>query len=140
VQLSESEIRRAIGEIRRVLDELEGKLSADEASDVDPYTRRREILRDIYWSENRMEKGELMMTLRERGTTYAWIGQQVKKGYLVTAPIPGGGTRYSVTPKAIREQRLAEADKEETMNWTRLSEQAFAEDWDSEEDSAYDAL
>jgi len=140
MRIAEDEIRSAIKEIRRILDQLEAKLGAESGPEVDPYTRRREILREIYWTENNMEKTELLSTLRERGTTYAWIGQQVKKGYLVTAPIPGGGKRYSVTPKAIREQRLEESEKEEIMNWTALSEESFAEDWDSDEDSVYDAL
>jgi hypothetical protein len=138
--VTEDEIRSAIAGVRRILDQLEAKIGPESSAEVDPYTRRREILREIYWTQNNMDKSELLSTLRERGTTYAWIGQQVKKGYLVTAPVPGGGARYSVTPKAIREQRLEEADKEETMNWTALSEESFAEDWDSDEDSVYDAL
>lgn len=136
----ESEVRTTIAAVRRALDDLERKVNPARETDADPYSRRREILREIYWSENNMEKKELLNTLRERGTTYAWIGQQVKRGYLVTAPVPGGATRYSVTPKAVREQRLDESEKEETMNWTALSERSFAGDWDSEEDSVYDAL
>lgn len=136
----EEDVRSTIAEIRRILDELERKLGTAGEEEVDPYARRREILREIYWTENKMDKNELLVTLRERGTTYSWIGQQVKRGYLVTMPVPGGGTRYSVTPKAIREQRLDEFEKEEAMNWTALSEASFGEDWDSEEDSVYDAL
>ena len=64
----------------------------------------------------------------------------MKKGYLSLSPVPGGGTRYSVTPKAVREQRLDEDEREETFALSRASEASFAEDWDSEEDSVYDNL
>lgn len=36
--------------------------------------------------------------------------------------------------------RRALADQDEDLDWIRLSEPAFARDWDSEADAVYDAL
>ena len=139
--ISADEIREGLKAVRRLIDNLEKKLDRTGAAEVDPYLRRRRILQQIYWAQNSMTREELMPILESHGTNYAWIGQQVKKGYLSLSPVPGGGTRYSVTPKAVREQRLDNEDeREETFAWSRASEPSFAEDWDSKEDSIYDAL
>jgi len=81
---------------------------------------------------------QLFRTLRERGTQYQWVGQQVKKGYLSVLPLPGGSVRYSVTPRAVRELSLGREGPEgleETGALAKLSEGSFAEEWDSPEDS-----
>ena len=133
-----TELRQSLTALRRIIDRLESKLKVESTRAPDPYVRRREILQRIYCSQNSMTREELLPLLEDRGTNYAWIGQQVKKGYLIVSPVPGGGTRYSVTPKAVREQYLDEEEREETMAWSRASEASFAEDWDKEEDSLYD--
>lgn len=132
------ELRQHIRALRRIVDALENQLEPSAREEADPYRRRREVLQVIYWSDNSVPKEELLKLLAEHGTNYAWIGQQVKIGYLTLRQVPGGGTRYSVTSKGIREQRLDEEEKQETAAWSRASEAALAEDWDQEEDTLYD--
>ena len=138
--VSSTDLKESITALRRIFDGLESKLDSGEAGEqLDPYTRRRGILQEIYWSQNSMNREDLMALLAERGTNYAWIGQQVKKQYLIVTDLPGGGRRYSVTRKAVRDERL-DQDRLETDRFSRLSMESFAEDWDSEEDSVYDGL
>jgi hypothetical protein len=138
MSVSAQEIRKAIDQVKEILGKLESKLGSADASAVDPYVRRREILQRIYWNDNSMRRDDLMALLRDFGTNYAWIGQQVRKGYLIVLQAPGG-TRYSVTQKGIRDEGLQEHD-EELDKVSAMSSEAFGEDWDSEEDSAYDSL
>ncbi len=138
-QVGASEILESLRAIRRMIDSLERKLDA-EAVQIDPYQRRREVLQKIFWAGNGINREQLMPILDSHGTDYRWIGQQVKKGYLSVSPVPGGGTRYSVTPKAVKELRLDRETWEETAAFSKLAEASFAEDWDSEEDAAYDEL
>ena len=90
-------IREAVEDLERMLERPESARS--------PYARRRTILETIYQSEG-MDKESLMRLLREHGTQYQWIGMQVKKEYLNVIPLPGARTRYTVTPKAVKELRL----------------------------------
>lgn len=137
--ISAKELRKAIAQVKEILGRLESRLAEeDNGGKDDPYVRRRQILQRIYWNDNSMRREDLMPLLHEFGTNYAWIGQQVRKGYLVVLQSPGG-TRYSVTAKAIRDEGLAEED-EEIESISALSTEAFAEDWDSEEDSVYDSV
>lgn len=126
--------------IREGLEGLEHLVSPEEGAVPDPYARRQELLQRIYVREG-MERGELMRALREAGTAYQWIGQQVKKGYLAVTPLPSGKVRYTVTPKAVRELELNKrAIAEEAEVYAALSDEAFAEDWASPEDAIYDRL
>ena len=138
--LASREVLESLRAIRRVIDSLEKKLSAEEGAEIDPYKRRRDILQQVYWQGNSISRVDLLPILEGRGTDYRWIGQQVKKGYLSVSPVPGGATRYSVTPKGVRELRLDQETPEETAAFGRVAVASFAEDWDSEEDSAYDEL
>ena len=137
-----SELREGLRSIRDILDRLEALLgSSGERSD--PYERRKAVLEQIYWAGNSMPRDQLFSTLRERGTQYQWVGQQVKKGYLSVLPLPGGSVRYSVTPRAVRELGLGQEGPErleETVALAKISEASFAEEWDSPEDSIYDQL
>ena len=136
------EVREGLRAIREILDRLEGLLGPS-AEEPDPYERRREVLEGIYWAGNSVPREQLFRTLRERGTQYQWVGQQVKKGYLSVLPLPGGTVRYSVTPRAVRELGLGQEGPErleETAALSKLSEASFAEEWDSPEDSVYDQL
>ncbi|GEM_PF-1271351 len=134
-------IRHYIEQIRESLDALEAALDVEEPdAATDPYARRQQLLQNIYVHEG-LEKPALTRELRDAGTTYQWIGQQVKKGYLSVIPSPTGKVKYTVTPKAVRElelNRLAVA--EEAAAYTAMSAEAFAEDWDSPEDAVYDHL
>lgn len=134
------EVLEGLRAIRRMIDGLERKLSVQEGVDIDPYRRRREVLQEIYWAGNSISRRQLVPILESHGTDYRWIGQQVKKGYLSVLPVPGGDTRYSVTPKAVKELRLDQENWEEAAAFSKLAEASFAEDWDSEEDAAYDQL
>lgn len=138
--ISTKEVRKTIAQIREMLESLEAQLGNGESEpNVDPYVRRRQILQRIYWNDNSMLRDELMPLLHDFGTNYAWIGQQVRKGYLQVSPTPSGSTRYTVTDKAIRDEGLAR-ESQEADAISELSTEAFAEDWNSEEDAAYDSL
>lgn len=137
--ISELELRDALKSVRKILDDLEQRIEIAESPEIDPYVRRRQILLRIYWSENNIRRDELMELLKDYGTNYAWIGQQVKKGYLTVIPARGG-YRYSVTEKAIRDEDLDSKEDDEAEDFARASWESFAQDWDSEEDSVYDNL
>ena len=129
--------------IRNALDRLETRLKSTEGEIIDPYKRRKEVLQRIYWADNSVSREDLLNLLQSCGTDYRWIGQQVKKGYLLVFPVPGGGTRYSVTSKAVLELGLTYIEEEageESLSLAKLSESSFAEDWDSREDAIYDSL
>jgi len=137
-----SELREGLRAIRDILDRLEALLGSS-GERPDPYERRKAVLEQIYWAGNSVPRDQLFSTLRERGTQYQWVGQQVKKGYLSVLPLPGGSVRYSVTPRAVRELGLGQEGPErieETAALAKLSEASFAEEWDSPEDSVYDRL
>jgi hypothetical protein len=136
------EIREGLRAIREILDRLEGLLGPN-AEEPNLYERRKELLENIYWAGNAVPRERLYQQLREAGTQYQWVGQQVKKGYLSVLPVPGGTVRYSVTPRAVRELGLGEEGPErmeERDALAKLSEASFAEEWDSPEDSVYDKL
>ncbi len=142
--VSKEAIRQRLQAIRVALDDLEGELGrllpGNEDTNDDPYRRRRDILELIY-ERGGIDKGQLLHALKEHGTQYQWIGMQVKKNYLSIVPLPGGRVQYTVTPKAVRELRLGrESSVEEAGAWARLSEEAFAQDWNSDEDAIYDRL
>jgi len=141
-QIDLKELREGLRAIREILERLEALLEPA-GEEADPYERRKVILEGIYWAGNSMPREQLFNTLRERGTQYQWVGQQVKKGYLSVLPLPGGSVRYSVTPRAVRELGLGQEGPErleETAALSKLSEASFAEEWDSPEDSVYDQL
>ncbi len=141
-QINLGELRDGLRAIREVLDRLEALLGSS-GEQPDPYERRKAVLEQIYWAGNSMPRERLFLTLREAGTQYQWVGQQVKKGYLSVLPLPGGSVRYSVTPRAVRELGLGEEVPErleETAALSKVSEASFAEEWDSPEDSVYDRL
>ena len=141
-QIDLKELREGLRAIREILERLEALLEPA-GEEADPYERRKMILEGIYWAGNSMPREQLFRALRERGTQYQWVGQQVKKGYLSVLPLPGGSVRYSVTPRAVRELGLGQEGPErleETAALSKLSEASFAEEWDSPEDSVYDQL
>ena len=137
-----SELRDGLRAMRDILDRLEALLEPS-GEQPDPYERRKAVLEQIYWAGNSIPRDQLFRSLRERGTQYQWVGQQVKKGYLSVLPLPGGSVRYSVTPRAVRELGLGQEGPErleETAALAKISEASFAGEWDSPEDSIYDQL
>lgn len=110
---------------------------AQQGRPADPYERRRRLLERIH-AQGGLEKPDLLTAVREAGTAYQWIGQQVKVGYL---QVPKRGERmYRVTRRAIRELELGGGIAEEEAAYTLMADEVFAEDWESEEDAIYDRL
>jgi hypothetical protein len=128
--------------IKQIVERLEGAVLASEEHRLDPYLRRRHLLTEIYLSGNSASRDELEPVLLSHGTDYHWIAQQVKKGYLAVHALPGGRKRFAVTPKAVQELRLGQEEAGEAglTEMTKLSQEVFAEDWESEEDAIYDKL
>ncbi len=139
------ELIASLKAIRRIVDRLASKLD-DVPGGMDPYERRRDILQKMYWHQQKdlMTRSELLPILDAHGTDYRWIGQQVKKGYLIVLPVPDGEPRYAVTNKAVLELKLSAEESPQVLGEgeavARLSEASFGEDWDSEEDAVYDKL
>jgi len=92
-----NELREGLRAMREILERLEGLLGSSEER-ADPYERRKAVLEEIYWDGNSMPRERLFTTLRERGTQYQWVGQQVKKGYLSVLPLPGGSVAIPSRP------------------------------------------
>jgi len=140
----EAGLLKELRAIKQIVERLERDILSSGESAIDPYERRRQVLRQIYWMGNSLSFQNLTNLLHSQGTDYRWIGQQVKKGYLSILPLPGGGKRYSVTPRAVRELELgheeALEDVEELAALANLSEASFGEDWSSEDDAVYDNL
>ena len=131
-------LKRYVGAVREALLGIESILQeVDEGKPAGPYERRKELLYRIH-AEGGLEKEQLMHAVREAGTAYQWIGQQVKKGYL---EVPSKSqVKYQVTPRAVRELELTSTEKDETALYASMAEEAFSEDWDSPEDAIYDRL
>ena len=140
--MNETDIERLatyVEAIKHAVEGIEALVSrAAEGRTVDPYTRRKELLEHIY-VQGGVEKPELMQAVRDVGTAYQWIGQQVKMGYL---EVPRRGeVKYKVTRKAVDELALTPDDSdEEGIAFGAMAEEAFAEDWESPEDAVYDRL
>lgn len=74
--------------------------------------------------------GEACETLRvTKATLYRWVRQGRLRLYKL-------GSRATRVRRSDLERMFS--PKDEDMAWTALSEQSFAEDWDSEEDAVYD--
>jgi hypothetical protein len=138
-QLELVDVLGIIKSIRLQLEQLELRLSSPDVP-KDPIQRRRELLESIYRHGNNIDREDLLPRLEAAGTNIRWVGQQVKKGYLSVIPVPGSAPRYAVTQKAVKDLRLRTSDEEESLELAKLSEAAFAEDWNSPEDSIYDNL
>ncbi len=88
--VSQTELRQALSSVRKILEDIERRLETDDVPAMDPYVRRRMMLMRIKWSDNDVNRNELNELLAAYGTNYAWIGQQVKKGYLRVKQTPLG--------------------------------------------------
>jgi len=134
-----SQAYRYIRTIQRTLDKLEALLREIEAQPPEPQPQdaRGELLEQVHLA-GAMEQRGLFQLLDQRGISHAWIGAQVAAEYLDLWHAADGRTFYRVTERAIRELHLGRLAPAATD--VSLSESAFDEDWQSEEDSVYDRL
>jgi hypothetical protein len=120
----------------RRLEELVREMEA-QAPEMRPHDARSELLEQVHVA-GAMDQRRLFEMLDQRSISHAWIGAQVRAEYLDMWHGADGNTWYRVTDRAIRELYLGQLGT--SANFTSHSEPAFGEDWDSEEDSAYDRL
>ena len=134
-----SQAYRYIRSIRRSLDRLENLLRDMEAQDPEPRPAdsRSELLEQVHVA-GAMEQRRLFELLDQRGMAHTWIGAQVGSEYLELWHAADGRTLYRVTDRAIRELHLGQLAA--AASYASLSESTFGDDWQSEEDSAYDRL
>jgi hypothetical protein len=102
-----------------------------------PQDPRSELLEQIHLA-GAMEQRGLFRLLDQRGMGHTWIGAQVGAEFLDMWHAADGKSFYRVTPRAIRELHLGQLASVATF--ASLSESAFEDDWQSEEDSQYDRL
>jgi hypothetical protein len=134
-----AQAQRYIRSIQRTLHRLEDLLRQAEAQspELRPHDSRSELLEQVH-VEGAMEQRRLFDLLDRRGMSHTWIGAQVGAEYLELWHAADGRTFYRVTQRAIRELHLGQLASAAT--YASLSEDAFADDWQSEEDSVYDRL
>ena len=125
-------IQRALGRLEALLREMEAQ-----APEPQPQDARGELLGQVHLA-GAVEQRRLFQLLDQRGITHAWIGAQVAAEYLDLWHAADGRTFYRVTERAIRELHLGQLAPAAAN--ASLSDSAFKEDWQSEEDSAYDRL
>ena len=137
--MTTGQAQRYIRSIERNLRRLEEHVRDMEAQvpELRPHDARSELLEQIHVA-GAMEQRRLFELLDQRSITHTWIGAQVAAEYLELWHAADGRTWYRVADRAIRELQLGQLASSATF--ASLSEQSFSEDWDSEEDSAYDRL
>ncbi len=127
---------RSIHRNLRRLEELLRDMDA-EAPQMRPHDPRSELLEQVHVA-GAMEQRRLFELLDLRGISHTWIGAQVGSEYLEMWQGADGRSWYRVTDRAVRELHLGQLASAAT--YASLSENTFADDWESEEDSAYDRL
>jgi hypothetical protein len=134
-----AQAQRYIRSIQRALRRLEDLLRQAESqpTELRPHDSRSELLEQVHVA-GAMEQRRLFELLDQRGMSHTWIGAQVGSEYLELWHAADGRTFYRVTDRAIRELQLGQLASAAT--YASLSEEAFADDWQSEEDSVYDRL
>jgi hypothetical protein len=127
---------RSIHRNLRRLEELFRGMDA-EAPQMRPHDPRSELLEQVHVA-GALEQRRLFELLDLRGISHTWIGAQVGSEYLEMWQGADGRSWYRVTDRAVRELHLGQLASAAT--YASLSENTFADDWESEEDSAYDRL
>lgn len=127
---------RSIHRNLRRLEELFRGMDA-EAPQMRPHDPRSELLEQVHVA-GALEQRRLFELLDLRGISHTWIGAQVGSEYLEMWHGADGRSWYRVTDRAVRELHLGQLASAAT--YASLSENTFADDWESEEDSAYDRL
>ncbi|MFQ6026105.1 MAG: hypothetical protein ACE5Q6_01165 [Dehalococcoidia bacterium] len=125
-------IQRTLRRLELVLREMEAQ-----APELRPHDSRSELLEQIHVA-GAMEQRRLFELLDQRAIGHTWIGTQVGAEYLEMWHAADGRSFYRVTERAIRELHLGQLASAAT--YASLSESTFGDDWQSEEDSAYDRL
>ena len=130
---------RYIRSIERNLRRLEELVRDMEARtpEMRPQDARSELLEQVHVA-GAMEQRRMFELLDQRGITHTWVGAQVGAEYLELWRAADGQAWYRVTQRAIRELHLGQLAPSATL--AAPAESAFSDDWDSEEDSAYDRL
>ncbi len=136
---SGAQAHRYLRSIRRTLDRLESLIREMEAQmpELRPADSRSELLEQIHVA-GAMEQRRLFELLDLRGVAHTWVGAQVSSEYLDLWHSADGRTFYRVTDRAIRELQLGQLAA--SASYASLSESAFTDDWQSEEDAVYDRL
>ncbi len=131
--------QRYIRTLRRTLDRLEALVREMEvhAPEIRTADSRSELLEQVHLA-GAMEQRRLFELLDLRGIGHTWIGAQVSAEYLDLWHSADGRTFYRVTDRAIRDLQLGQLVS--SASYSALSEATFADDWQSEEDAAYDRL
>ena len=134
-----SQTHRYIRSVQRYLGMLEDLVRELECQvpEMRPHDARSELLEQIHVA-GALEQRRLFELLDQRAISHTWIGAQVAAEYLEMWPAADGRNWYRVTERAVRELRLGQLASSATF--TSDSGLAFAEDWDSEEDTVYDGL
>ena len=131
--------QRYIRTLRRTLDRLESLVREMEiqAPKIRTADSRSELLEQVHLA-GAMEQRRLFELLDLRGIGHTWIGSQVSAEYLELWHSADGRTFYRVTDRAIRDLQLGQLGA--SASYSSLSEATFGDDWQSEEDAAYDSL
>ena len=131
--------QRYIRTIQRTLARLEDLVRETASHVPEPriHDARSELLEQVHLS-GAMEQRDLFRLLDGRDMSHTWIGAQVGSEFLEMWQAADGKTFYRVTPRAVRELQLGQLASAAT--YAKVSESAFGDDWQSEEDSVYDRL
>ena len=135
----EAQAQRYLKAIRQNMEKLEALLNEPQAvgQESRPQDRRTELLEQIHVM-GVVDQHRLFRMLDQRRIPHTWIGAQSRASYLEMWTAAGGNVFYRATEKAVEELNLGRLIP--IGGYYALSDAAFAEDWDSQEDAAYDRL
>ena len=127
---------RSIQRNLRLLEERVRELEAH-APEMRPHDARSELLEQVHVA-GAMEQRRLFELLDQRSMNHTWIGAQVGAEYLELWQAADGRSWYRVTERAIRDLHLGQLAS--SAGFASNADNAFGDDWNSEEDAVYDRL
>ncbi len=127
---------RSIQRNLRLLEERVRDLEAH-APEMRPHDARSELLEQVHVA-GAMEQRRLFELLDQRSMNHTWIGAQVGAEYLELWQAADGRSWYRVTDRAIRDLHLGQLAS--SAGFASNADNAFGDDWNSEEDAVYDRL
>ncbi len=127
---------RSIQRNLRLLEERVRDLEAH-APEMRPHDARSELLEQVHVA-GAMEQRRLFELLDQRSMNHTWIGAQVGAEYLELWQAADGRSWYRVTERAIRDLHLGQLAS--SAGFASNADNAFGDDWNSEEDAVYDRL
>ena len=127
---------RSIQRNLRLLEERVRELGAH-APEMRPHDARSELLEQVHVA-GAMEQRRLFELLDQRSMNHTWIGAQVGAEYLELWQAADGRSWYRVTERAIRDLHLGQLAS--SAGFASNADNAFGDDWNSEEDAVYDRL